>query len=150
MPKCRICGVELTPQNWYPSYIKKNAHCCKECLKTSDRDYKRKNRKLRKKWSDGSRERLLQDVVAHYRGKCHCCGEKDWRFLTLSHPNNDGKKQRMELGGQNQAGNHFYRWLRKNNYPTNYEIVVECFNCNMARQRNNGVCPHVTEKMLEL
>jgi len=31
MPECRICGVELTDENWYSSTKKINSRICKEC-----------------------------------------------------------------------------------------------------------------------
>lgn len=30
-PKCRVCGAELTEENWYPSHRKKNSLLCKGC-----------------------------------------------------------------------------------------------------------------------
>jgi len=28
---CRVCGVELTDENWYPSFQKRGSRLCKEC-----------------------------------------------------------------------------------------------------------------------
>ena len=31
MNACRYCGAELTAENWFPSFQKKNRKCCKTC-----------------------------------------------------------------------------------------------------------------------
>ena len=31
MNTCRYCGAELTAENWFPSFQKKNHKCCKTC-----------------------------------------------------------------------------------------------------------------------
>lgn len=39
-----------------------------------------------------------------------------------------------------QAKNNMYRWLMKNKYPSGFQVL--CWNCNMGKQINGGVCPH--------
>jgi len=68
--------------------------------------------------------------------KCQCCGEDNILFLTLSHVNGDGWIHRsMHTGSMAKC-------LIKNNFETQFNIKIECYNCNLARERNNGVCPH--------
>jgi hypothetical protein len=65
---------------------------------------------------------------------CVCCGEKEVRFLTIDHINNDGKNHRKEIRGQIAV------WLKKNNYPQGFQTL--CFNCNCGKSINKGICPH--------
>jgi len=82
-------------------------------------------------------KKLKEETITAYGGKCQCCSEDNILFLTIDHINNDGHKDRKNIGG----GYMLHRWLRKNNYPKdNYRIL--CFNCNCGRQLNNGICPH--------
>ena len=72
-----------------------------------------------------------------YGGKCACCGEDMWEFLTIDHKNNDGSKHRAETGLE---GMKMYLWLVKNNFPPEFQVL--CWGCNLARHQY-GVCPHV-------
>jgi hypothetical protein len=95
--------------------------------------------KLRK----NERSKVLRDItkketVAAYGGKCVCCGEDNWGFLTIDHPNNDGAEHRRQLGIS--GGIAFYMWLRRNNYPKDFQIL--CWNCNCGKRDNGGICPH--------
>ena len=77
---------------------------------------------------------LRQKVIALYGGKCTCCGEAEIDFLALDHVNNDGSKQRKNIG----TGSSTYRFVLKNR-PTDIQIL--CHNCNCAKAFY-GVCPH--------
>ena len=74
--------------------------------------------------------------LKHYGGdppKCACCGETELGFLSLDHVNNDGNKQRKKL---------LFAWLIARGLPDEPAIQVLCFNCNLGREFNGGVCPH--------
>jgi hypothetical protein len=77
-------------------------------------------------------------VHAAYGGKCACCGEKEPMFLTVDHINNDGHAERKS--GLYGSTERFYRWVIKNNFPDCYQLL--CYNCNLGKAHNNGVCPH--------
>lgn len=80
--------------------------------------------------------KLRQEVFDVYGGaKCACCGETIDRFLTLDHMNNDGSEHRRTVGRTSVL-----KWLKDNNYPPGYQVL--CFNCNMGKHLNGGVCPH--------
>lgn len=86
------------------------------------------------------RRKLKLDVINGYGGKCTCCGEPTFEFLSVDHMNNDGKKHRIEISGRNAGSSQsIYRWLRDNNFPAGYTVL--CFNCNMARALYS-LCPH--------
>jgi hypothetical protein len=75
-----------------------------------------------------NRERRLM-VLEHYGNKCVCCGE------TMNHIDGGGTQHRYKIGW----GSVYIRWIVKNNYPTNLQIL--CHNCNQAK-RYYGKCPH--------
>jgi hypothetical protein len=127
---------------------------CKDCENERNRfhyaktkDYREKNKEeLRvkfKKW----RKELVVETISHYSNetmKCACCGEDYIDFLTIDHINNDGAKQRREL--KLVGGWRFYYWLKLHNFPDDLGLQVLCANCQLGKERNNGVCPHKEEK----
>ena len=147
---------EIEPKNHSKEWKKRNPEKVKEYSKK----YYKKNRKhildynreyvntseykYRKKQMDRKRNMNLKtDVLSHYCKediRCCCCGETNIVFLSLDHENNDGKQQRKKLTNDNKM--HFYYWLKKNNYPQNLGLRTQCYNCNMGRSRNGGICPH--------
>jgi hypothetical protein len=85
--------------------------------------------------------RLRGMVLAHYGGKCACCGESRREFLALDHRNGGGEKHRKELGGA--SSKEMCAWAIKNGFPDIFRIL--CHNCNMALGCF-GYCPHQKEK----
>lgn len=81
---------------------------------------------------------LKKEVMSNYGGKCSCCGEDNVYFLTIDHIFNDGKEHRKIVDATK-----FYDWLKKNNFPKD-RFQILCFNCNMGKQFNGGICPHKT------
>ncbi len=73
---------------------------------------------------------------------CKCCGEPRAEFLTLEHPDNDGKAHRKAFGVN---GNGFYRRLRLLGFPQEPRLEVNCMNCNFAKKQG-GRCPHEVER----
>jgi len=97
------------------------------------------SKRLHREQNKRQYDKVKLDVFIHYGGnppKCACCGESGLRFLTIDHINNDGGKHR-KLG---LTGARLYRWLIKNNFPKEFQIL--CYNCNCGRARNGGICPH--------
>lgn len=80
--------------------------------------------------------RLKIEVINHYGSACYCCGEKDIRLLTIDHPDDDGKEHRDRVG----SGLNFYLSLRREGFPEG--LRVACYNCNIGRSKNKGICPH--------
>lgn len=106
----------------------------KLCEKHGDNSRNRSRRFLKREYID-----LKSEVFTHYGNICKCCGfTGNPKFLTIDHINNDGAKHRKEIGHSTTA---LLRWLKKNNYPTdNFQLL--CWNCNMGKARNGGICPH--------
>ena len=83
------------------------------------------------------RKRLKDEVYNVYGGYvCACCGETEKSFLSIDHMNNDGYAMRKIHGNSNS----FYSWLKKNNFPTGFQIL--CMNCQFGKKNNHGICPH--------
>jgi len=73
-------------------------------------------------------------VIEHYGGKCSCCGESQYEFLTIEHKNGGGTKHRKLIGPANIS-----KWIIENNFPPEFDVL--CYNCNCAKAYS-GVCPH--------
>lgn len=86
--------------------------------------------------SKKERAQLKLSFLNHYVSGCTCCGEKDPRFLTLDHINNDGNVHRKNL-----KEHQIMRMARNENWPED-KYTCLCFNCNSGRSANGGVCPH--------
>lgn len=83
----------------------------------------------------------LEAFAAYGGNHCACCKTDILDFLTIDHINNDGSAHRKELFGAShgRGGRHFYAWLKRQNWPKGFQVL--CFNCNIGKARNNGVCP---------
>lgn len=74
-------------------------------------------------------------VINHYGGRCTCCGETQFEFLTIDHTGNDGAEHRRTVTGTR----NIVHWLIRNQFPNGFQIL--CWNCNTAKQFHGG-CPH--------
>lgn len=137
-----------------------------EDRKAYAREYRKTHRDLVKeavmKWRKKNREKVLQmkrrwykkyapailhkmhrsavdarrTVLLHYGGKCSCCGESNFLFLTIEHKNGGGVKHRKEIGAANMS-----RFIIKNNFPDNFDVL--CYNCNCGKAfTKQNICPH--------
>ena len=95
----------------------------------ADRCDKQRRKEYQKQHTLG----LKAQVYAAYGNKCACCREAESLFLSLDHVNNDG-------AGNRKSKAVLYRWLIKNEFPSSFQIL--CFNCNLGKHLNGGVCPH--------
>lgn len=67
---------------------------------------------------------------------CNCCGIKGNIFLAIDHIENNGAKHNRERGSKSRLVD----WIIKNNLPKGFQIL--CYNCNIAKYLNHGMCPH--------
>lgn len=82
-------------------------------------------------------KKIKFNVINEYGGKCTCCGEDNPSFLSIDHINSNGRERRKNELYEAKI----YRWLTKHNFTKdNYQLL--CFNCNMGKHFNGGVCPH--------
>ena len=109
-----------------------------EILRQRCRDYYAENKEKIKARVQRTRRRIKQETIKHYGGKCNICGEAHIECLTIDHSKGDGGKFRKNNGNKVNgssgalAGNKFYEWLKKRNFPDNLGLRVLCFNCNCS------------------
>jgi len=132
------------------------SHICKPCIKLQGAEYRKAhpgalaewqrrpgNEKKTANYHRKYRRKLRMAILHHYGGNpphCTCCGEDEITFLTIDHINNDGaEKRRLHL---NDMG--IFKDLIQRGFPP--EVTVLCYNCNMGRQWNDGICPHKSEQ----
>ncbi len=138
---CTTCG------NRAPIFNRKT---CQECL-DKHKSWLNKNQKDNKGYmisnklkSSRQRKDRKQKVIDHYGGKCLCCGEIGLLFLTIDHINENGAEHRRQIApnfnSRVPGGDHFYRWLEKNDFPDGFQTL--CYNCNIGKHKNSGLCPH--------
>jgi hypothetical protein len=75
-----------------------------------------------------ARQILKRGIIAHYSSgamKCGVCGFDDIRALSIDHINGGGGKHLREIGD-------FYSWLKKNSYPSGYQVL--CMNCQWIKK----------------
>ena len=166
MKRCGICGTNKPESEFNYSKKKKAYHyACKPCVKTRNREYYLANKERVKaqvrEYASRNRDYILKrernrykEIKAeftkrafdHYGWSCTCCGESEPIFLTIDHINNDGADHRREIGNKNGAW--IYKWLVDNSFPDNFQTL--CWNCNMGKHRNGGICPHEESKVQRL
>ena len=125
--KCRQCHIEP---------IENQQRLCDKCREKSKHRYWRDKEAYKQKVQEYV-DTLREGVFAHYGDHCACCGESNKKLLTIDHMNNDGKTHRQTIGHTSEA---LMRWLRDNNYPEGFQIL--CWNCNVGKKMNGGICPH--------
>jgi hypothetical protein len=97
--------------------------------------YQKNIEQFRTKNLEKNRNQKLQ-IIQGYGGKCDCCGETKWEFLTIDHINGGGRRERNTIA----KGGKLYRRLIKEGFPRNgYRLL--CLNCNFSLWRY-GYCPH--------
>lgn len=146
LKKCTVCGLDKPRTEYYfrkEGYIVPSCkECCKKRVKTRYIAERPKILAQGRDYQMAKRQMIKEATFAAYGGYvCACCGEKEPKFLTLDHVNNDGAAHRRSITGKrHSAGTHTYEWLLKRGFPPGYQIL--CMNCNHGKRMNNGVCPH--------
>lgn len=103
---CQDCGTHDLPKNKNNNH---GYHICNKC-------YNIRHKKLRL--------RLRKEIIDALGGKCECCGETSFYFLTVDHINGGGNKERRMIGNGNYP---FY--LKREGYPKDKYRCL-CMNCN--------------------
>lgn len=76
-------------------------------------------------------QRMKYEIFNKYSDeeiKCKCCGITDIDVLTIDHVNNNGIEHRS-IG---IVGNMLYKWLKKNGFPSGYQVL--CLNDNIKKE----------------
>ena len=118
---------------------------CKTCCNAASMRNYYDNHDARKATQRARVNKSRDAVYAAYGAACNCCGEIIPEFLTIDHVNNDGAEhRRTKLRKNGTAGlsnTYLYAQIIAENFPDKYQLL--CMNCNLGRERNGGVCPHV-------
>ena len=141
-------------KEWFKKYRKENKARIDQKLKEWKEKNKEKYGEYQKKFQSEryqkNKEQFVQEqltrtakyrniVYGAYGNICNCCGETNSMFLTVDHVNNDGSKDK-DKNGDRYSGTSLYIRIIKANFPPEFQIL--CYNCNMGKARNKGVCPH--------
>lgn len=119
--KCSVCGA------WLPN---RKTRYCPSCRPAPN--------ERQVAWRKAQWEKVLD----HYGARCACCGESNPLFLSVDHVNNDGAEHRASIG-QQASPSRVRKWIIEHGFPDGFQIL--CFNCNLGKARNGGVCPHQAE-----
>ena len=134
---CYSCYRRL----WLEEYLLRNPNYYKKLYIERNIPYNQKNPLYRKNYDKEQRRKVIE-YYSKGTMQCNCCNENNLIFLTIDHINNDGAKHRKEInkGINSMSSYNFYRWLINNNYPNGFQVL--CFNCNIGKYHNGGICPH--------
>ena len=113
---------------------------CIECWTLKNRQrvkaWVKRNRQLVTTKALDKRAELRKEFITAYGGKCACCSEKRFEFLTLDHPHGrTGKKVPAYIE---------YAKLKRAKWPKALAQIL-CFNCNSAKGVY-GSCPHTWKR----
>ncbi len=120
---------------------------CKACAALYRREWGYKHPGYFSKMVSKHANKLRQHVINGYGGECVCCKERNSMFLVVDHVNNDGNIKR-KLSRHMEIGANLYRRLIQDNFPSDYQLL--CYNCNMGKRLNLGVCPHRTDDVAKV
>lgn len=90
------------------------------------------------------RRRRRRKIVELLGNQCACCGEKEYRFLTIDHINGlpeDHKEPKNRNGRKSGITKYMLREMKAdlNKFKNDYQIL--CANCHMAT-KDGLPCPH--------
>ena len=77
-----------------------------------------------------NRDQIKLEILTQYSDgepKCIKCGHNKIISLDIDHVNNDGRVDRE----QNRTGYKMYCWLKRNNFPSQFQVL--CKNCNWEK-----------------
>jgi hypothetical protein len=126
--ECKVHGKVDPIVVEYGGRIHRSCSVCRNAGKVKRSVYQRKYA-----------QQLRAMVIEAYGSVCRCCGISEARFLSVDHVHSDGHEARKVHG----VGAMFYSWLKRAGFPQEgFQLL--CFNCNLGRAFNNGICPHVS------
>lgn len=118
-------------KEWQREYRKRN----KVAIYAQIKRWKQVNSERAKVLNKEERNRLKFLVLSHYSGgvpHCATCFFSDIDALCLDHIDNNGAEhRRSNFGNRTMAGTTFYRWVKKNNFPSGFQVL--CANCNLVK-----------------
>lgn len=125
---CQYCGDNFL-------VVRSDAKRCPRCRMQWLKEWRKRPATVARKKKQ-YRE-LREKVITGYGGKCDCCGEDRYEFLSVDHVNGGGNKEHQILSTQQISTK-----IIKSGFPKEYRIL--CHNCNQSIGWY-GFCPHNKE-----
>jgi hypothetical protein len=107
---------------------------CQECLKDTGKSVEMR-RNVQRRWLKKQRATVINALG----GICACCGEREFKFLTIDHVGEWGALHRRSLG-RNSNTRKVLQDIINMGYPRD-KFQVLCYNCNNTNAFYGG-CPH--------
>jgi hypothetical protein len=124
-------------QKYYAEHADKYRQVARDWRKSNPdkvREFKETERLKRPNYVRMYKEQFIEA----YGGKCSCCGETAFEFLTCDHINGQNRKE-------DRKGADLYRKLRRLGWPKDkYRLL--CINCNFSIG-HYGYCPHESMRL---
>lgn len=134
---CAKCST-LKPFDSFYKRLGRPVGYCIPCCKTTNGAYQKANRGQYNSYQVKNYRKRRGSIIKRYGGKCACCGEDRYEFLSFDHINGGGNKRRKTV-----EGSRIIPYLERNNFPDGIQIL--CHNCNLAKGFY-GFCPHERDK----
>ena len=134
---CATCGTPLTAENavWRSPPRHGLQSWCRPCCNARSLEYQRLHPEQRRTTDRRCREKLKDEVIRAYGGKCECCGETTPEFLAIDHRHGGGTQHRKTVSSPTALR----RLVIRQGFPDTYRLL--CHNCNQAIGWF-GSCPH--------
>jgi phage gpG-like protein len=127
--------------SYWKKWASKNMDRVRENARRNQKPYYQKNKiRMRDNWLR-YKDKLRNQFFERYGRSCACCGEDNPMFLSIEHLNGNGAEHRRQLN--RESPDSIMADIRKNGWPDGYATL--CMNCNFAKWRNGGMCPHEQE-----
>lgn len=115
-----------------------NSSLCKECRLEIQQKYRDSHKQQLQEYRRRRGREIKLEVLGHYSKNgdepvCTRCGFSDIRALSIDHVLGGGSAHRQDYKA---TGNHFYNWLKKENYPSGYQVL--CMNCQFIKRHEKS------------
>lgn len=139
---CKQCYNEKS-SIYYHDHTEKCLDKCNERynnkkkeIMQQQKEYRHRNKEKVNIWYREYNNRVKTKFFDLYGGKCECCGETEYGFLSLDHVNG-------QVGQKKDSAKS--TWIKAIKTFPNREYRVLCMNCNFAI-RYGRICPHKKDK----
>lgn len=143
---CKKCNKEYNKKNKDRAKLQNHLRYLKNKKQIIERssEYAAKNKDKCSAWAKKTRNKLKHEVFSYYcQGDPKCyCGETDLSLLVIDHINGGGNKHRREIGVS--GGYVFYQWIKKNNFPDEFQVL--CYNCNFKKKNQECKSKNPTKR----